>query len=156
MIFCDQIVKEFNSYPDSVGKVAELLAEGRSVCVILGDHESVTTTWDDDDIFAMAKKVELEPREDDNLAYLGWEAGGKVDQPIVAGTITVTTRNANVELYSAFTDEELHDWLVWAAGEHGTSFLHAIAEAAFVSDLRDYYSLRPTLKKLKRMYPENM
>ena len=154
MIFCDQIVKEFKRYPHSVAKVAELLAEGRSVCVILGDHESVTTTWDDDDIFAMAKKVELEPREDDNLAYLGWEAGGTVDQPVVAGTITVTTRKANVELYSAFTDEELHDWLVWA-GEHGTGFLQAIAEAAFVSDLRDYYSLRPTLKKLKRMYPEN-
>jgi hypothetical protein len=153
MIFCDQIVKEFKRYPHTVAKVAELLADGRSVCVILGDHESVTTTWDDDDIFAMAKKVELEPCEDDNLAYLGWEAGGTVAQPVVAGTITVTTRKANVELYSARTDNELHDWLVRAA-EHGTSFLRAIAEAAFVSDLRDYYSLRPTLLKLKRMYPE--
>jgi hypothetical protein len=154
MIFCDQIMKEFNSYPHSVTKVAELLAEGRSVCVVLGDHESVITTWDDDDILAIAKKVELEPRKDGNLAYLGWEAGGTVDQPVVAGTIIVTTRKANVELYSAFTDEELHDWLVWA-GEHGTSFLQAIAEAAFVSDLRDYYSLRPTLLKLRRTYPEN-
>jgi hypothetical protein len=151
MIFCDQIMKEFNSYPHSVTKVAELLAEGRSVCVVLGDHESVITTWDDDDILAIAKKVELEPRKDGNLAYLGWEAGGTVDQPVVAGTIIVTTRKANVELYSASTDEELHDWLVWA-DEHGTSFLQAIAEAAFVSDLRDYYSLRPTLLKLKRMY----
>jgi hypothetical protein len=155
MIFCHQIVKEFKRYPHSVAKVGELLAEGRSVCLILGDHESVTTTWDDDDILAIAKKVELEPKhEDGSLAYLGWEAGGTVEKPVVAGTIAVTTRKANVELYSAFTDEELHDWLVWA-DEHGTSFLHAIAEAAFVSDLRDYYSLRPTLVKLKRMYPEN-
>ena len=144
----------FNNYPALVAKVAELLAKGDYVCVLLGDGVAVATTWDDSDISAIAKKVELEPREDDSLAYLGWEAGGTVDQPVVAGTITVTTRKANVELYSAFTDEELHDWLVWA-GEHGTSFLHAVAEAAFVSDLRDYYSLRPTLKKLRRMYPEN-
>ena len=149
-----EVLQDFTSFPNTVGRVAQLLADGRSVCVILGDHESVTTTWDDDDIFTMAKKVELEPREDGNLAYLGWEAGGTVDQPVVAGTITVTTRKANVEVYSAFTDEELHDWLVWA-GENGTTFLQAIAEAAFVSDLRDYYSLRPTLLKLKRMHPEN-
>ena len=37
MIFCDQIVKEFNSYPALVAKVAELLAKGDYVCVLLGD-----------------------------------------------------------------------------------------------------------------------
>ena len=59
-----------------------------------------------------------------------------------------------MELYSARTDNELHDWLVRAA-EHGTSFLRAIAEAAFVSDLRDYHLLRPVLLDLKKTYPEN-
>jgi hypothetical protein len=89
-----EVVKDFNAYPDTVAKVAELLAEGRSVCVILGDHESVTTTWDDDDILAIAMKVELEPRhEDGSLAYLGWEAGDTVGRPVVAGTIAVTTKD---------------------------------------------------------------
>ena len=61
-------------------------------------------------------------------------------------------KGASVEPYSAFTDEELHHWLVWV-DEHGTSFLHAVSEAAFVSDLKDYHLLRPVLLKLKEMYP---
>ena len=54
---------------------------------------------------------------------------------------------------SAYTDPELHDWLIWAEA-NGTSFLQAIAEAAFVSDLKHYVLLRPTLVKLREMYPE--
>jgi hypothetical protein len=59
-----------------------------------------------------------------------------------------------VEPHSATTDNELHDWLIWA-DEHGTSFLHAMAEAAFASDLKHYRLLRPVLLNLKKMYPEN-
>ena len=33
-----------------------------------------------------------------------------------------------MEPHSATTDNELHDWLIWAR-EHSTSFLHAIAES---------------------------
>jgi hypothetical protein len=55
-----------------------------------------------------------------------------------------------VEPHSASTDNELHDWLIWAR-EHGTSFLHAIAEAAFLSDLKHYRLLRPILLNLKKM-----
>jgi len=53
------------------------------------------------------------------------------------------------------TDEELHDWLRWT-DENGSSFLRAIAEAAFVSDLKLYALLRPTLIKLREMYPETV
>jgi hypothetical protein len=63
-------------------------------------------------------------------------------------------QRANVTTYSAFTDEELHHWLVWA-DEHGTSFLQAIATAAFVSDLKQYHLLQPVLLELRKMYPEN-
>jgi len=54
---------------------------------------------------------------------------------------------------SAYTDPELHDWLVWAE-ENGSGFLRAVAEAAFASDLRDYSLLRPSLVRLRKMYPE--
>ena len=54
---------------------------------------------------------------------------------------------------SAYTDPELHDWLIWAE-ENGSTFLRVIAEAAFVSDLKHYSLLRPTLIKLREMYPE--
>jgi hypothetical protein len=37
MSFYSQVVKEFNSYPHTVAKAAELLAKGDYVCVLLGD-----------------------------------------------------------------------------------------------------------------------
>jgi hypothetical protein len=86
-----EVLQDFTSFPNTVGKVAQLLADGRSVCVILGDHEACTTTWDGNDIRAIAEKVELEPREDGRLGYLCWTAGGTVDKPVVAGTIAITT-----------------------------------------------------------------
>lgn len=49
---------------------------------------------------------------------------------------------------SAYTDPELHDWLVWAE-ENGSSFLRAIATAAFLSDLMHYSLLRPVLLRLR-------
>ena len=94
-------MKDFNTYPHIVGKVAELLAEGDSVCVILGDREAVATTWDDSDIRAVAKKVDSTRNEDGSLGYLGWTAGATVDKPVVAGTLTVTARGASMEPYSA-------------------------------------------------------
>jgi hypothetical protein len=121
MNFYGQVVKEFHSYPHSVAKVSQLLAEGDSdVCTIVGEGCVVTTTWDRD-IRAIARKVELNPvprlrGEDgiDRLGYLGWKAGTTVDQPHVAGTLTVTARETSMESYSAFTDEELVEWLIWA------------------------------------------
>ena len=65
-----EVLQDFTSFPNTVGRVAQLLADGRSVCVILGDHEACTTTWDGNDIRAIAEKVELEPREDGRLGYL--------------------------------------------------------------------------------------
>lgn len=56
-------------------------------------------------------------------------------------------------MYSAATDDELHGWLRWAE-QHGTSVLQAIATAAFLSDAKVYGLLRPTLVKLRQMYPE--
>jgi hypothetical protein len=53
---------------------------------------------------------------------------------------------------SAYTDEELHDWLRWAS-EHGSSFLRATAEAALLADLKNYNLLRPVLLELKKMNP---
>jgi len=90
-----EVVKDFNTYPAIVAKAAELLAEGRSVCVIIGDHESVATTWDGDDIRSIARKVELNPkREDgiDRLSYLCWRAGTTIDHPAEAATIAITTK----------------------------------------------------------------
>ena len=154
MSFYGQVVKDFNNYPALVAEVAELLAEGDYVCVLLGDGVAVATTWDDSDISAVAKKLELDPREDDSFGYLCWTAGGRVEKPVVVGNLAVTAQGASVEPHSASTDEDLHDWLVWA-DEYGTSFLHAIAEAAFLSDLKHYRLLRPVLLNLKRMYPES-
>jgi hypothetical protein len=74
--------------------------------------------------------------------------------PVAVGTLAAAAQGANVEPHSASTDNELHDWLIWAR-EQGTSFLHAIAEAAFVSDLKHYRLLRPILLSLRKMYPEN-
>jgi hypothetical protein len=48
-----------------------------------------------------------------------------------------------VEPYSANTDNELHDWLLWA-DEHGT---------ILGADIPHYLLLRPVLLKLKEMYP---
>ena len=112
-----QVVNDFNSYPDIVGKVGELLAKGDSdICVILGDRQAVATNWNDD-IRAEAMKVGLDPKHEHGipcLGYLGWTAGGQVHKPTVAGTLTVTARETSMEPYSAFTDEELVDWLIWA------------------------------------------
>jgi hypothetical protein len=112
-----QVVNDFNSYPDIVGKVGELLAKGDSdICVILGDRQAVATNWNDD-IRAEAMKVGLDPKHEDGipcLGYLGWTAGSPVHKPVVAGTLTVTARETSMESYSAFTDEELVDWLIWA------------------------------------------
>ncbi|MGB8065886.1 MAG: hypothetical protein WCF26_28645 [Candidatus Sulfotelmatobacter sp.] len=154
MNFYDKVVKDFNNYPALVGKVAELLAKGDYVCVLLGDGVAVATTWDDPDINAVAKKAHLDPREDGSFGYLCWTAGSTVDKPVAVGTLAITARGASVEPHSASTDIELHDWLIWA-DERGTSFLHAMAEAAFLSDLKHYRLLRPVLFNLKRMYPEN-
>ena len=152
MSFYGQVVKDFNNYPALVAKVAELLAKGDYICVLLGDGVKVATTWDDSDIGAVAKKAHLDPKEDGSLGFLGWTAGTTVDNPVVVATLAVIAQGASVEPHSASTDEELHDWLVWA-DEHGTSFLHAIAEAAFLSDLKHYRVLRPVLLNLKKMYP---
>jgi hypothetical protein len=154
MSFYDRVVTDFNNYPALVGKVAQLLAEGDYVCVLLGDGVAVAATWDDSDISAVAKKTHLDPKEDGSLGFLGWTAGTTVDNPVVVATLAVIAQGASVEPHSASTDEELHDWLVWA-DEHGTSFLHAMAEAAFASDLKHYRLLRPVLLSLRKMYPEN-
>jgi hypothetical protein len=152
MSFYDRVVTDFNNYPALVGKVAQLLAEGDYVCVLLGDGVAVATTWDDSDISAVAKKTHLDPKEDGSLGFLGWTAGTTVDNPVVVATLAVIAQGASVEPHSASTDEELHAWLIWAR-EH-SSFLHAIAEAAFLSDLKHYRLLRPVLKNLKKMFPE--
>jgi hypothetical protein len=48
--------------------------------------------------------------------------------------------------YSANTDPELTDWLRWASeSDEATTFLRAIAEAAFLADMADY-SLYCTLQ----------
>jgi len=139
MSFYDRVVTDFNNYPALVGKVAELLAAGDYVCVLLG---------------AVVKNAHLDPKEDGSLGFLGWTAGTTVDNPVVVATLAVIAQGANVEPHSASTDNELHDWLIWAR-EHSTSFLSAIAEAAFVSDFKHYRLLRPVLLNLKKMYPEN-
>src|SRR5580658_1346111 len=125
MSFYGKVVTEFHSYPALVAKVAELLAKGDYVCVLLGDGVAVATTWDDSDISAVAKKTHLDSKEDGSFGYLCWEAGSTVDKPVVVGTLAVAAQGENVEPHSASTDNELHDWLASAA-EHGTSFLRAL------------------------------
>ena len=154
MSFYGQVVKDFNNYPALVAKVAQLLAKGDFVCVLLGDGVAVATTWDDSDISAIAKKAPLAPKEDGSFGFLGRTAGTTIGNPVVVATLAVIAQGASVEPHSASTDEELHDWLVWA-NEYGTSFLHAMAEAAFLSDLKHYRLLRPVLRNLKKMHPEN-
>ena len=154
MSFYGQAVKDFNNYPALVAKVAELLAKGDYVCVLFGDGVAVARTWDDSDISAVARKAHLEPKEDGSLGCLGWTAGTTVDNPVVVATLAEIAQGANVEPHSATTDNELHNWLIWAR-EHSTSFLSAIAEAAFVSDFKHYRLLRPILLSLRKMYPEN-
>lgn len=56
---------------------------------------------------------------------------------------------------SAFTDPELCDWLR-GAFEHGSSFLRAIAETAFLADTQAYRLLRPVLIKLKETQEWNL
>jgi hypothetical protein len=57
-------------------------------------------------------------------------------------------------MWSVYDDPELYDWVRWA-DQHGSSFLRAIAEAAFVSDLKHYALLRPVLLKLKEDEPRS-
>jgi len=154
MSFYGQVVKDFNNYPALMAKVAELLVKGDYVCVLLGDHVAVATTWDDFDIGAIAKRLELEPRENGSIGYLCWTAGTTVDEPVVVGVLAVAAQAANVEPHSASADDELHEWLIWAR-ERGASFLQAIAQVAFLSDLKHYRLLRPVLLNLKKMYPED-
>lgn len=52
-------------------------------------------------------------------------------------------------MYSAYTDPELRDWLR-EVSEHGSNFMRAIAEAAFLADLKSYNLLRPVLLELKK------
>ena len=54
---------------------------------------------------------------------------------------------------SAYTDPELHDWLIWAE-ENGSSFLRAVAEAALFADLKNYALLCPILLELKKEWPK--
>ena len=56
---------------------------------------------------------------------------------------------ANMPLHSAYTDNELRDWLVWSSSANVSSFLRAISEAAMVADLKSYNLLRPALLRLK-------
>lgn len=49
---------------------------------------------------------------------------------------------------SVYEDTELYDWLRWVE-QNGPSFLQAVAEAAFMADLKHYCLLRPLLLKLK-------
>lgn len=81
-------MKDFRRYPAIVNKVAELLAKGDSVCVILGAGCAVATTWDSD-IDAIARKVELDAKLEygDRLGYLCWIAGSTVDRPSEVSTI---------------------------------------------------------------------
>jgi hypothetical protein len=51
-------------------------------------------------------------------------------------------------MISPIADVELHEWLR-CAGENGSSFLKATAEAALIADLKHYNLLRPVLLKLK-------
>ncbi len=55
---------------------------------------------------------------------------------------------------SAYTDNELRDWLVWSSSANVSSFLRAISEAAMVADLKHYNLLRPTLLELKKEWPK--
>jgi hypothetical protein len=60
--------------------------------------------------------------------------------------------NAAMVSVSARQDDELRDWVRWAE-TNGTSFVRAIAGAAFVADIPHYLLLRPVLLKLKEEYP---
>jgi hypothetical protein len=56
--------------------------------------------------------------------------------------------------YSANNDPDLHDWLRWASESGETpSFVHEIAEAAFLADCLNYALLRPVLLELRRRTP---
>ena len=58
-----------------------------------------------------------------------------------------------VNMESAYTDIERHDWLRWAE-ENGSSFLKTTAEAALIADLQHYNLLRPVLLELKKEWPK--
>src|ERR1017187_185371 len=112
-----EVLKDFNRYPDIVAKAAELLAKGDSVCVLLGNHCAVATTWDSD-ISALARKVELDPKYEDginHLGYLGWDAGSTVDQPVVAGTITAkaTRQNPAIRVQAKIEHDPHHHRLAY-------------------------------------------
>jgi hypothetical protein len=75
------------------------------------------------------------------------------DLPINGYYIRAMARDSKTTPRSTYTDTELHDWLRWA-DEHGSSFLRAIAEAAFVADLKHYSLLRPVLLELMKELPK--
>jgi hypothetical protein len=53
---------------------------------------------------------------------------------------------------SAYTDTELSGWLRFEE-KHGSNFMRAIAEAAFLADAASYVLLRPILRKLMELHP---
>lgn len=53
----------------------------------------------------------------------------------------------NIE--SAYTDPELHDWII-RVEEYGSNFMRALAKAALVADIKHFNLLRPVLLKLKQ------
>ena len=58
-------------------------------------------------------------------------------------------------MVSANTDPELRKWLRWASeGGNTPTFVHTVAEAAFLACTPDYELLRPVLLELKRRYRE--
>jgi hypothetical protein len=56
--------------------------------------------------------------------------------------------------YCANDDTELCDWLHWVSeGGAVPSFVRAVAQAAFLADLRHYALLRPVLLELAEQNP---
>ena len=55
---------------------------------------------------------------------------------------------------SAYTDTELIEWLRFEE-EHGSSFMRAVADAAFFADTPSYILLRPVLLKLREISPQD-
>jgi len=55
-------------------------------------------------------------------------------------------------MLSVYEDADLYDWLRWAEDAHASNFLRAIAEAAFIADLKHYALLRPILLELKTQW----
>ena len=76
------------------------------------------------------------------------------DLPINNYCIRAMTGDRKMLPCSAYTDRELHSWLVLAC-DNGSDFLQAIAQAALLADLKHYNLLRPVLLELKRQWPNS-